>query len=232
MQELACNICLPGACRSLLPRELFRTLRSLPKSANVCLVAANGSAIPTYGYENLTVLFGNFKFNWNFLVADVTLPILDADFLSHHLLVNVTHQRLVKADSYLLTPLQTIPSNLPPSPLQHTHGCLHPLPRHTRKFSFQIITNRTKFRRLILDRLAAAEQTFTEIEERGLCQKASSLWSSPLHIVLKKDGSFHQCGDCRRLNMQTEPDHYLLPNIADVTSYLHKAKVFSTLDLL
>ena len=32
--------------------------------------------------------------------------------------------------------------------------------------------------------------------------------------------------------MQTEPDHYPLPNIADVTSFLHGAKIFSKLDLL
>ncbi|XP_068221406.1 uncharacterized protein [Palaemon carinicauda] len=31
-----------------------------------------------------------------------------------------------------------------------------------------------------------------------------------------------------RLRMQTEPDHYPLQNIADVTFYFHKAKVFST----
>ena len=30
----------------------------------------------------------------------------------------------------------------------------------------------------------------------------------------------------------TEPDHYPLPNIADVTNYLHGAKIFSKLDLL
>ena len=32
--------------------------------------------------------------------------------------------------------------------------------------------------------------------------------------------------------MVTEPDHYPLPNIADVTTYLHGAEIFSKLDLL
>ncbi|XP_068213465.1 uncharacterized protein [Palaemon carinicauda] len=49
---------------------------------------------------------------------------------------------------------------------------------------------------------------------------------------LKKNGSLRQCGDYRCLNTQTEPDHYPLPKIADMTSYLYKAKLFSTLDLL
>ena len=69
------------------------------------------------------------------------------------------------------------------------------------------------------------------MEKQGLCQKASSPWASPLHIVVKKDGTIKPCGDYRRLNI-TEADHYPLPNIADVTSFLHGATVFSKLDLM
>ncbi|XP_068233604.1 uncharacterized protein [Palaemon carinicauda] len=42
------------------------------------------------------------------------------------------------------------------------------------------------------------------------------------HIVIKKDGSLYPWVDCRHLHMQTEPDYNSLPNIADMTSYLHK----------
>ena len=70
------------------------------------------------------------------------------------------------------------------------------------------------------------------MEKQGLCQKASSLWASPLHIVVKKDGTIRPCGDYRRLNNITEVDHYPLPNITDVTSFLHGATVFSKLDLM
>ncbi|XP_068234052.1 uncharacterized protein [Palaemon carinicauda] len=62
--------------------------------------------------------------------------------------------------------------------------------------------------------------------EMGLCQNASSPWFSALHIILKKDGSLCPCGDYRPVNMQTEPDHYPLPNIADVTTYLYKQNYF------
>ena len=51
-------------------------------------------------------------------------------------------------------------------------------------------------------------------------------------MVLKKDGSYRPCRDYRRLNTITEGDHYPLPNINDVTSFLHGAKVFSKLDLI
>ncbi|XP_068234148.1 uncharacterized protein [Palaemon carinicauda] len=82
------------------------------------------------------------------------------------------------------------------------------------------------------DRLAAPKHTFVKMEEMGLCQNDSSPWLSLLHIVLKKDGSLCPCGDCRHLNIQTEPYHYPFSNIADVISYLLKGKFFSSLDLL
>ncbi|XP_068235761.1 uncharacterized protein [Palaemon carinicauda] len=89
-----------------------------------------------------------------------------------------------------------------------------------------------RLRHLALDRLVTAKEMFLGIEAMGLCQKSSSPSSLPLHIILKKDGSLRPCGDYKCLNMQTEPDYNLIPNIANVTSYLHKAKVLSTLDFL
>ncbi|XP_068242303.1 uncharacterized protein [Palaemon carinicauda] len=86
-----------------------------------------------------------------------------------------------------------------------------------------------RFRRTALNLLAAAKQTFTEVKETNLCPNASSPLLSPLHIILKKDGSLRLCGDDKHSNMQTEPNHCPLPNIANMTSYLHKEKVFSTL---
>ena len=69
------------------------------------------------------------------------------------------------------------------------------------------------------------------MERQGICQKASSPWASPLHIVEKSDGTLRPCGDYRRLNNVTEPDHYPLPNISDITSYLNGASIFSKLDM-
>ena len=66
----------------------------------------------------------------------------------------------------------------------------------------------------------------------GICSKASSPWASPLHIVHKSDGSRRPCGDYKRLNLITEPDHYPMPNIADITNSIGNARVFSKLDLL
>nr|BDT63073.1 MAG: reverse transcriptase [Trachysalambria curvirostris nimavirus] len=61
------------------------------------------------------------------------------------------------------------------------------------------------------------------MERMGVCSKASSPWASPLHMVRKSAESWRPCGDYRRLNLITEPDHYR--NIGTT-------RVFSKLDLL
>ena len=90
----------------------------------------------------------------------------------------------------------------------------------------------SRFRRLNPEKLAAAKTSFTEMERMGICSKASSPWASPLHMVHKSDGSWRPCGDYRRLNLITEPDHYPMANIADFTNSIGTARVFSKLDLL
>ncbi|XP_068250323.1 uncharacterized protein [Palaemon carinicauda] len=89
-----------GACHSLPTIPLSRTRRSLSKSADVCLVAGNGSVIPTHSYETFILSFENCKYIWKFIVADVTLPVLGADFPLHFLLlVDVAHRRLINAEA-------------------------------------------------------------------------------------------------------------------------------------
>lgn len=61
------------------------------------LYAENGSVIPTYGLIRIAL---NFKlrreFTWNFIAADVSKPIIGADFLSFHgLLPDLRNKQLV-----------------------------------------------------------------------------------------------------------------------------------------
>ena len=85
-----------------------------------------------------------------------------------------------------------------------------------------------------------ADIQYAELEQRLLQkfvatpeERADKLLTlSPLHIVVKKDSTIRPCDDYRRLNNITKADHYPLPNIADVTSYLHGAAIFSKLDLM
>ena len=89
----------------------------------------------------------------------------------------------------------------------------------------------SKYRRLDAEKLAAAKAEFLSLEQQGIIRRSSSSWASPLHMVKKPDGSWRPCGDFRRLNLQTEPDKYSVPNIADLAAKLHGARVFSKLDL-
>ncbi|MBM3938427.1 MAG: DDE-type integrase/transposase/recombinase [Sphingomonadales bacterium] len=79
--------------------------------------------------------------------------------------------------------------------------------------------------------MAAARKEFQELEEQGIVRRSASHWATPLHMVKKADNTWRPCGDFRQLNLQTRPDRYTCPNIADFSSRLAGKKVFSVLDL-
>ena len=49
--------------------------------------------------------------------------------------------------------------------------------------------------------------------------------------MIKADGTWRPCGDCRLFNLQTKPDLYTCSNIADLTARLEGCTIFSKLDL-
>ncbi|ROT72058.1 hypothetical protein C7M84_009595 [Penaeus vannamei] len=51
-------------------------------------------------------------------------------------------------------------------------------------------------------------------------------------MVRKPNNSWCPCGDYRRLNLITEPDHYPMLNMNDLTASIGDARIFSKLDLL
>ena len=82
-----------GAALSVLPAG--RSDRF--KKGDVTLRAANNSIINTYGSRQLILDFGLPRpLTWKFLVADVSQPIIGADFLlQHKLLVDLDRRRLI-----------------------------------------------------------------------------------------------------------------------------------------
>ena len=69
------------------------------------------------------------------------------------------------------------------------------------------------------------------MDKDGIVRSSLSSWSSPLHMVMKPDGTRRPCGNFRQLNLLTEEDCYPLPNMADLASGLDGCCVFSKLDL-
>jgi hypothetical protein len=69
------------------------------------------------------------------------------------------------------------------------------------------------------------------MEKDGIVQRSDSPWLSPLHMVMKPDGSWQPCGTYLRLNLVTTNDSYTLPNMADFSERLEGCFIFSKVDL-
>ena len=162
-------------------------------------------------------------YSWNFQLALVSVPLLGADFLQHfNLLVDVKGHWLVHAKCLESIVIQPAPDpsasrSSPPSFQTLSPPTVLPPPSH------HLLTKlgptvHAKPRRLDPEKLAAAKVEFFTMEKAGIIRRSSSHWSSPLHMVKKKDRGWRPCGDYRRLNNVTVPDRYPLPNIADFTS--------------
>ncbi|GFW68303.1 transposon Tf2-6 polyprotein [Trichonephila clavipes] len=83
------------------------------------------------------------------------------------------------------------------------------------------------------DRLKIAKMEFQHMLDLGHMRPSSSNYSSPLHMVPKKESNdWRPVGDFRALNAQTKKDKYPIPSIIDFTSDLHGAKIFSHIDLV
>jgi hypothetical protein len=82
------------------------------------------------------------------------------------------------------------------------------------------------------DKLCTAEAEFCQLEAAGIIHCSDSPWSSLLHMIRKKDGSWRTTGDYRRLNLATTHDRYPLPSILDLSNKLHGCKYFSCIDLV
>jgi hypothetical protein len=110
-----------GASFSLVPHKSNKTPARQPR-----LIGPNGQPIKCWGEENRRLHIGGRPFEWKFLLADVTFPILGVDFLrANRLAVDVGRNALIdtaNGDTFSLigqpsghTASVMLPANVPRS---------------------------------------------------------------------------------------------------------------------
>ncbi|GBO42739.1 Transposon Ty3-I Gag-Pol polyprotein [Araneus ventricosus] len=206
-----------------------------------------------YGTRNLSLNIGLRRiFPWSFIIADVSRPILGADFLTHYGIIidlkskslkdkqttltstgkistdntpSITALKLSLNFNYLIREYNDIFDDVERSPIKvQSHNVTHVIQAKSPPVG-------AKARRLAPDKLIAAKQEFQNLIHKGICSPCTSCWASPLVMVKKSDGSWRPCRDYRALTAQPIPDKYPIRHIIDFTSYLHGKTVFTTLDL-
>ena len=87
-------------------------------------------------------------------------------------------------------------------------------------------------RHLSPEKLVVLKRELNKLLELDVIVPANSPYSSPVHMVPKKQaGEFRVTGDFRLLNKQTTHDRYAMPFISDVVNFLEGSNVLSNLDL-
>jgi hypothetical protein len=235
-----------GADVSVLPSS--RTSAAL-KDTPILLFAVNHTPIKVYGQQRETIKLGSKTFDWDFIIAEVSDNILGVDFIGNNrllidleeaVLINKANNEKISCDHHKGTPIviKAINMSLPYYDIVAEYKITEMAPLNT------TITNPTyhhietngppvnaRPRRLNQVKYNEARKEFNTLIEQGICRPSKSNWSSPLHLVTKKDGTFRPCGDYRNLNAITVPDNYPLPFLHDFTMNLRDCKVFSKVDL-
>jgi len=239
-----------GADVSVFPAS---TVDKRSRPSTVPLIAANGSPINTWGKRSISLSFGNKGLiKQDFHVAEVTQPILGADFfIKNHFAIDLRGRRIINLNdnrsfNIKLAPSAPIVSGLTTSSSDRFSRILQEFPdiliphfdslENKHGVEHFIVTEgpplHARARRLDDEKLTVAKEEFDKMEKLGIVRRSNSPWASPLHVVPKANGGWRPCGDYRRLNNATVDDKYPLPHIMDFNSRLSGSRIFSKIDLV
>jgi hypothetical protein len=77
----------------------------------------------------------------------------------------------------------------------------------------------------------AMTNIIADMLKEGVIQPSTSPYSSPVLLVIKKDGSWHFCVDYRALNAITIKDRFPISTIDELIDELHGSVVFTKIEL-
>ncbi|GFX02315.1 retrovirus-related Pol polyprotein from transposon opus [Trichonephila clavipes] len=226
------------------------TMNKSPQS-NFSLFAANNTKITAYGMVRKELNLGLRRpFIWTFIIADVSSPIIGADFLKHfNLLIDLKKKRLVDVETSLFTScvfsnivqpsILTVDANISFKNILSEYPDLSNPSLISKSAShgtvYHIITTgppvTARSRRLHPKLYDAVKVEFEFLLAQGIIRPSKSPWSSPLHVVPKSDSTVRPVGDYRQLNSVTEFDSYPMPYLNDFAHALHGKKIFSKIDI-
>lgn len=233
-----------GAQISVVPKKP----QDKPVPSLVRLIAANNTQINTYGMRIMKLDLGLGRFlNWKFVIADVSHPIIGADFLTNFgLLIDLKNRTLIdhKGKTHTICQLTNKTNEAILAPINQFDSLLAKYPelindswRQVEKKSKVMHYIETKgppvsqkLRRISPEKMELAKKEFDFLLERGICVRSKSQWASPMHMVPKGNNSWRVCGDYRALNAKTIHDKYPIRHIQDFASGISGKKVFSVID--
>ncbi|GFU48982.1 hypothetical protein TNCV_2332811 [Trichonephila clavipes] len=186
------------------------TMNKSPQSNFSLFFAANNTKIPAYGMVRKELNLGLRRpFIWTFIIADVSSPIIGADFLKHfNLLIDLKKKK-------------SNPSLISKSA---SHGTVH----HIISTGPPVTARPRRLHPKLYD---AVKIEFEFLLAQGIIRPSKSPWSSPLHVVPKSDSTVRPVGDYRQLNSVTEFDSYPIPYLNDFAHALHGKRIFSKIDI-
>ncbi|GFU83139.1 hypothetical protein TNCV_3737501 [Trichonephila clavipes] len=180
----------------------------------------------TYGMVRKELNLGLRRpFIWTFIIADVSSPIIGADFLKHfNLLIDLKKKK--DANISFKNILSEYPDLSNPSLISKSasHGTVH----HIITIGPPVTARPRRLHPKLYD---AVRVEFEFLLAQGIIRPSKSPWSSPLHVVPKSDSTIKPVGDYRQLNSVTEFDSYPMPYLNDFAHSLNGKRIFSKIDI-